>query len=217
MKQTVIIVVSLLLTMAGVGCVALSHYITPADVDKQAVGYVVDAGVAEPNEYTGFANLYKAAKLQQDVDSAHTILQFDLRKLLEADILTYTILKNVVSTNHTAAMQREQMLFSESGLLSLGLSLAGMGTLTGVLGLMRKRPGDITPQEMERGLATIKGETTEELSAKSKHLIQVVKGIDDFMRTYKDDKDIIKGLKLLCDSAQDMNTRIAVSTIKGSI
>lgn len=217
MRKVIVIVVSLLLTVTGVSCIALSHYITPNEVDTKAVDYVIEAGIAEPNEYIGWPNLAKALRLQQDIDIAYEVNLFDIRHALDKENLAYSIHRDTVKSDVAVGLQREEMLFGEKGLLSLGLSLAGMGTLTGVIGLMRKRPGDITQQEMEQTLSTVTGEAVVKLSVKDKQLIQVVRGISDFMDTYKDNDKVIADLKLASNGAQDTDTRIAVSVAKKGV
>lgn len=213
----VIIAISLICTVAGCGCVALSHYLTPADVDHDAVLYVTRAGVAEPNEYDGYANLYKAEKLKLDVDIAHTYNQFDLKQLMDEDVLDYTILQNVVSKNFDIAIQREEAIFSESGLLSMGLGLAGFGTLTGIVGLMRKRPQDLTQEEVNVALSTATGQSQQAIARSTKHLAQVIKGIKKFSDKYDDTDDVILALHTACNDAQDEDTRLVVSSIKRGV
>jgi hypothetical protein len=217
MRKVIIIVVSLLLTVTGIGCIALSHHITPAEVDIKAVKYVVEADIAEPNEYSGWPNLAKALRLQEDIDIAYEVNLFDIKYMLDKENLAYSIHRDTVKADAAVGLQREEMLFGEKGLLSLGLSLAGVGTLTGVIGLMRKRPGDITQQEMEQTLSTVTGEATSVLSVKDKQLIQVVKGISNFMDTYKDNDKVITDIKLAANGAQDTDTRIAVSVAKKGV
>jgi hypothetical protein len=216
MKNKIIILLSLILIVTGVGCAALSSYVTPAELDDQSIDYVVLAGVANPKNFTGYPNLAKAEKLQKDVDSAHAVNQFNLEKLIQKDTLDYSIYKDVTMTNYETAVEREKQLFGENGLLSLGLSMIGAGGFAGLLGLMRKRPGDITPAEAEQALAEATGRTAEELSTKERQMIQLVKGVQMFLEATPE-RDVELRLKQAMDKAQDTDTQIAVATIKKSV
>jgi len=205
------------MTIAGLGCAAVSHYITPANIDKDAVYYAVDAGTASPDDYTGYANLEKVERLKGDVDAAHSKVQLNLQQQIEADNLDYSIHSDSVASAVLAGTEREEMLFGEKGLVSMGLGLAGFGTLTGLLGLMRKRPGDVTLTEMEQALASLKGQAADQLSTKDKQFIQVVKGVQeyiDFLSSDKKNTSGIKKLKGILDKHQDVDTKTAVATAK---
>jgi hypothetical protein len=227
MKTKIIAICSVILLATGLGCAALSHYVTPAPISKDAVNYAVKAGVADPNSYRGYPNLVKAIKLQTDTDSAHSVIQLDLQQKIQKDNLEYAIHKDVVASNVVAGQNLEETLFGETGLLTLGLSLAGFGTLTGLIGLMRKRPGDVTKDELTQAIALTEGKSAEELSAKEKQFIEVVSGVKKFMDYYKSQpstdspqifaQDVVSVLKDIFDKTQDTNTQIAVSTVKKSL
>ena len=194
------------------GCVALSSYITPAEIDQDAVNYVAGV-VAAPSDYSGYSNMTKAEQLRKDVNATHLIIQQDLQHEMQKDDLEHSIHQEVTTSNYTVAQQREEMLFGETGLLSLGLSMAGFGSLTGLLGLSRKRPGDVTAPEMEQAVATATGKTTAELSVKEKQFVQLVKGVQAFMTTNQGtlaDKE----LKTAMNEAQDKDTQAAVAVVK---
>lgn len=219
--RRLLILVSLIFIMFGVGCAALSHYVTYSEIDQKAVKYAVDAGVADVNDYTGWwkQNMVWAEKLKVDVDSAYNVIHQSLKHMIEKNDLSYSIHKEVVANNYIAAQQREEIWFGEKGLASMGLGLLGFGGFTGVLGLMRKRPGDITPPEMENALASATGKTLEELSVKDRQFIQLVKGIQVFMDEYKgttDNKEavMLKTLKTFLDAKQDADTQAAVAVVK---
>ena len=76
--KTTIILLSLFLMICGVGCIALSPYLVPTEIDQGAVNYAIEADVAEPNDYIGYPNLIKAERLDKDVDAAHNVIQLDL-------------------------------------------------------------------------------------------------------------------------------------------
>ena len=218
--KTLIVIASIMLMVIGLGCAALSSYVTPAEVDQNALRYAINAGIVELDDYDAwYPNLAEAERLAKNVDAAHNTVQLSLQQQAQKDNLDYSIHKDVVSTNLIVANQREEMLFGETGLMSLGLSMAGFGGLTGLLGLMRRRPGDITKPEMEQALATATGKTTAELSLKEKQMIQLVKGIQAFMDTYETSSvpGIVKDLKNMLDKAQDKDTQAAVAVIKKTV
>lgn len=205
--KTIIILLSLLLIICGIGCVALSPYLVPTEVDRGAVSYAVEADVAEPNDYIGYPNLIKAERLNKDVDAAHNVIQLDLGQQIASDNLVYAIHKETVSSNLIVGREREQLLFGEQGLLSLGLSMMGAGGLAGFFGLRAKRKGDYSPPEFENAVAAIK----DEISLKQKQLAQVVKGVQDFMSVSPETQD---KLKSIMNKTQDTQTRETVAQIK---
>lgn len=214
----IIIVLSLSLMVGGIGCMALSELITPADINNQAVEYAVNSGVANEEDYQGYPNLYKANRLVGAVDAAHDTIQLDLQQQAEKDDLDYSINRDVSTSNYKTAVKREEQLFGERGLLSLGASLLGVGGLGGILGLMRRKPGDISPEEMQTTLADATGKTTEELSTKQRQMIQLVKGIQEFMNTYKSiNPVVVDAMKDTFDKTQDSETQAAVAVIKKTV
>ena len=217
--KTLIVIASIMLMVVGLGCAALSSYVTPAEVDQNALRYAINAGVAELSNYDAwYPNLAEVKRLAGDVDSAHNTIQLSLQQQAQKDDLDYSIHKDVVSTNLVTANQREEILFGETGLMSLGLSMAGFGGLTGLLGLMRKRPGDITRPEMEQALATATGKTTEELLVKEKQMIQLVNGVQAYRNSLTDGGGgSMTQLKSCMNSAQDKDTQAAVAVIKKTV
>jgi len=221
MKTKIIAICSVIILATGLGCAALSHYVTPAPINKDAVNYAVKAGVADPNSYRGYPNLVKAIKLQTDTDSAHSVIQLDLQQKIQKDNLEYAIHKDVVASNVVAGQNLEETLFGETGLLTLGLSLAGFGTLTGLIGLMRKRPGDITKEEKEQAISQAIGKSVDELTEKQKQFIQIVHGVQLFIDKYKNEdgewSSAVYALKDIFDRTQDTPTQIAVATAKKTL
>jgi len=209
--KTVIPVFCLLCITGGLGCAALSSYVTPATVDQKAVDYAVSAGVADSNDFQGFANLDKALRLEVAVESAYQVKILALNQIIEKNQLDYGILRGVVTNNVKAAQAREEQLFGETGLLSMGLSLLGVGGLGGVLGLMRKRPGDITPVEMESAMAGIKGTVT----AKDRQFAELVKGVQSYLDA--NPGVIAKGLKAAITAARSSDTATAIATVKARL
>jgi hypothetical protein len=215
--RTVILVLSALLMVGGIGCMAISEMVTPSTLDVGAVAYVVDAGVADVNEYAGYPNLAKSKRLVDDLDSAYEVNDLNLQHLMDTNNLNYSINRKVSIANRNDALEREEVIFGEGGLLSTGLALLGVGGFSGVIGLMRKRPSDYTKAEMEVALAEVKGTTAAELSVKDKQLVQLVKGVQSFMNTYDSNDEHVIALKSEMNKAQDGDTRVAVTEIKTNL
>lgn len=221
--KIIIVLISLFLIVAGLGCVAISELATPARIDTKAKVYAVERG-ADANDYRGYPNLAMSNQLLRDIESGHLKTVQDIQQAADRENLEYSIVTDTTKIDNQIAKQREQMLFGEKGLLSLGLSMVGFGTLTGLIGLMRKRPGDITQVEMEQALATVTGKTTEELSAKQRQFAQLVKGVQEFMDTYRKTPPIgegsaeivLKDMKAFFNATQDTDTQVAVAEVKKS-
>jgi len=220
--KKVFAIIMLLLIVGGCGTATLSEYITPADIDSAAVNYVTQAGVAEPKEYDGYPSLYKAKKLVEDVDVTYVLNTQELTQALQREETNHSIFIGTTKANYQSGLQRADALFGETGLLSMGLSIIGAGGFAGILGLMRKRPGDITPQEMQSALGDATGRTTAELSAREKQFTQVVKGVDELKNIYKEQTktdsnatvkvaDLLTAMKTVFDSNQDTDTQQAVA------
>jgi len=212
--KKVIAVLCLMLMAAGCASMSLSEWLTPGEVDSDAVKYVVEAGVAKPEEYDGYGNLYKAVKLRKDVEISHKFNIQDIEHLAEEENLVYSVYSDTTSTNAIVAQQREEAIFGEEGLLSLGLTIAGFGGLTGLLGLMRKRPGDMTKEDYENALATTNGKTVAELSLKEKQFCQLVKGVQSFLDSSTVNPLPAKQLKEALSKTTDEDTRKAVAVAK---
>lgn len=205
------IIVSLLACMASLGCVALSEYVTPAAKDNGAIDYAVRAGVADPNDFDGYFNLDKANRLAWKVDEAHQLNQLALSQKVERDSLQYAQLSDTVKVNVTAARQQEETLFGEKGILTLGLGLAGFGSLTGLIGLMRKRPGDMTPEEVKEALTGKDAELTE----KEAQMVELVKGVQKYLgHASSTTSGTLKGY---LDAAQSASTKVKVAEIKATL
>uniref|UniRef100_A0A6M3K807 Uncharacterized protein n=1 Tax=viral metagenome TaxID=1070528 RepID=A0A6M3K807_9ZZZZ len=217
MWKKAIVVVSLILLVAGIGCVPLSYYITPATVDGNAVKYVTSAGVADVNDFAGYPNLAKAKLLDEKVDAAYAIKTQEVKHLVEDNNLEYSLLKKVTVPNVTAGLEREQATFGENGLVTLGLSCLGVGGLGSVIGLMRKRPGDITKEEHQQVLADVQGKSVAELSEKEKQLTELIVGFENLKKTFKPDVHLLDTFKTLMNKAQDTSTRVAVAEIKAKL
>lgn len=206
-----LILLSLAAGIAGFGCAALSEYVTPARLEPRAIDYVVNAGVADPVDFSGYQNLEKALRLESAVNSAHQTLQFAYQQMAEKDQLNYAILNDLAVNNRTIAQAREAALFGGTGLLSIGLTALGFGSFTGILGLLRKRPQDITPEEMETTLTDLHGE----LSEKDRQLLNVIKGVQIFLNADQDGKGPnATALKNALTSVTDSETKTTIAAIK---
>ncbi len=203
---------SIILIAFAVGCVALSESLTPATIDQRAVEYVVESGVAQPEEFAGYGNLHKARRLEALVTAAHQTNQFAFQKLSEGDLLTYTQLNQIAVHNRQQAAALEASIFSGEGLLPLLAGMAGAGTLTGLIGLMRKRPGDITPEEMEQAIADVKGKTVEELTEKDKQILELVQSVAAIFKNLDTAKQ--QEIKTVLNGIQDTSTQNAVDALK---
>jgi hypothetical protein len=206
----------LFIFMSVTGCI-LSHHFTPAEIDKNAKKYCIDAGVADANDFDGWHNLIMAAKLKELVDIAHQVTQQKLDQMKDVDKLQHAIHQKTTTTNYTEGLKREEALFGETGFISLGLTLMGVSG-AGVLGLMRKRPKDFTPEEMQSALAEVQGKSVEELSAKEKHFTQLVKGVQTFVTDHKQNGtngmgELLTKLKTVVASSENPAAMKAVEEI----
>jgi len=127
--------------------------------------------------------------------------------LAESKKLEENILRGIVDHDVDVGESREELIFDPvTGAVAVGLSLFGIAG-GGYLGLMRKRPQDITPQEMEKALGDIKGEVTDK-DQKILQLVASVKKVIDAQSTTAS-KDKIK--KILKDN-QLPDVRAVVKT-----
>lgn len=212
--------VSVILLVAGMACVPLSHYITPAQKDGRAVQYSSKAGIADPNDYAGYFNLDKAVRLENAVTNAHEKTQLELIQEIDKDSLQYAQLAKTTKQNRMIAQQREEQLFGPEGLLTLGLSVAGASGLAGLIGLMRKRPGDVTPEEVRDLL----GGAELEIGEKERQFSELVKGIQKFIELGKGgiatDPAIVADIECLKSElakVQSADTKEEVARIKATI
>jgi len=212
----VICILSLVAVSASIGCASLSEFLTPATIDPRAVSYVVEAGVADANEFKGWKNLEKALRLDSAVDSAYEVQALAIQQMEEKNQLDYALLNDVVSKNLKSAQAREETLFGSEGLISLGLGMAGMGGFAGLLGLSRKRPGDLTPSDFEAAIVPFKGEA----AIREKQFAQVVTGVERFIKAKsKDEKmdTVLKELKTFLGRAQDETTAVEVAKVRAIV
>jgi len=202
MTKKIVAILSLILLVAGLGCLAISDQITPADINGKAVTYVTEAGTASPGQFSGYKNLAKARVLGQAVQDAYQTKIFALKQLAEKNQADYETVAKVAVANVQVAQVREEQLFGEKGYLSMGMSLLGIGGLGGILGLMRRKPGDLSP---------------EEAATKDRQFTEVVKGVQDFMDLHKTvEPSVVKQLKIALDRQQSTDTKETVAVVKAA-
>ena len=221
MKTFAVLFVSAVLLVAGIGCAALSHMVTPAAIDKAAVSYAAEAGVADANDFAGYANLEKAIRLEVAVKSAFEVKSLALAQMAEKNQLDFDLLHGITTNNAELARQREAQLFGETGLLSVGLSALGAGGFAGVLGLMRRRPGDLSPVEVEQAVASM----TLDKDTVKRQMAEVVKGVQGYIDNLKGltaeqivakykDEDLTTVLKNFLSMTESSDTRQTVAAMK---
>jgi hypothetical protein len=175
----------------------------------KAVEYVETAGVAEPNDYAGYKNLEKAKRLAHDVKAAYEVNVVAMKHMIENNELNFNLLNDVVASNLEIARSREDLMFSETGILSMGMGLLGFGGFTGLLGTLRKRPGDLTKQDYEAAVGAIKEEVTD----KDRQIIELVKGVQEFCNYNGGGTELKRYLK----SAQSADTKELIGKIKATL
>jgi hypothetical protein len=211
--RTLIVTISLMLILTGVGCVAISELVTPARIDARAKAYVIERGT-DPNVYRGYPNLAMSNQLLKDIRAGHLTTLQEFEQAMDRENLEHGLVLGVAEADNKVAVAREEQLFGEKGLLSMGLGMLGFGTLTGVVGLMRKRPGDVTSAEMEQALAQSQGKTAEELSAKQWQFVQLVQGVQKILTCSLVQPDAVTIFKAELSKTQDTDTMIAVASVK---
>jgi len=221
-RTTVVVVtLSLLLICGGLGCVAMSKLITPATIDSRAKQYTLDAGISGPNDYDGWwDNLAGAEKLECDIDMAHGSIQLLLRQQMETDTATYAFLRDVVRTNVEQAQATEEFLFSEKGLMSTGLSMLGAGGLMGFVGLMRKRPQDWTPEDVQAAIVSAEVKADTVIMGKDQQLAELVTKVQKFLDLRQTDGEplpMASVLKEILGKKQSPELRETVAKVKATI
>jgi hypothetical protein len=205
--KKVIAYILLAVVLIGSGCIGtVSEHFTPGRCDKDVIDYVVEAGVGSAEDYKGFLypSLADVKRLSTDLDAAIALTEQALIHLAEQKQLQAKILKGVVTNDVNIAIAREEFIFNPTtGVLALGLSMIGIAG-GGYLGLMRKRPQDITPAELEKAVGEVKGEVTN----KDRQIIQLVASIKNVIDAQPEANRaaIVKTLK----AGQLPDTRAAV-------
>lgn len=215
MKKVAIGLMAVILLAVALGCAAVSELVTPATVDQKAVSYAAEAGVIDENEFAGYGNLYKANRLKEAIDTAFQVKSLSIRQMQERNELDYNALNQVVTANRAAALQREEVIFGEKGILPLAAGLLGFGGLTGAIGLMRKRPGDVTPEEVQMAIVEATGDADAEAANRARQFVEVVKGVQTFLEKHKGDATGAE-LKEALAKLQSADTKQEVAVVKAA-
>jgi hypothetical protein len=214
MKQ-VIAYIMLAVVLIGSGCMGtLSENLTPGNVDKDVVEYVEEAGVGHAEDYEGilYPSLAEVRRLNQDLDAAIALTDQELKHIAEQKKLKDRILLGTVGRDLELAVAREDFLFNPTtGAIALGLSLLGVGA-GGYLGLMRKRPQDMTPEEIEAAMVEVQGD----ISDNQRSLISIVKSIQNVIDAETEPEKQAVILKILKD-CQTPEARTAVKEAKAKL
>ncbi len=211
MRKTkiIVLVVSVLLMALGLGCLPLSYYLTPAESDSDAIRYVTNTSLSKDvSDYEGYPSLAKAMRLQRDVNTTHSRIQQGLNHKVEADNLEHSIHSKTTAANTKTGLEREALLFGPKGIIPLALSILGAGTLSGYIGLMRRKPGDVAKEIYVDALDEIEEQDTE--------LFELVKGIERFKGTLRcDDKDTMR--EIFNDAQNKQTTQVRVAELRTQI
>lgn len=206
-KRIIAYLVLVLVVVGGCGMATLSEELTWGRVDSDVVAYNEEAGTGQASDYRGllYPSLASVKRLQIDFKAAVVVTKQELRHLVEQKNLQADILGRQVDGDVKIAVAREDFLFNPTtGVLAIGLGLMGMGG-AGYLGLMRKRPKDITPTDMEAALASVKGEI-DDRDRKIINLVASFKNVIDSQPAASDRAEMTKVLK----AGQSPETRTAV-------
>jgi len=222
-----VLVLSVLTTVVGIGCASLSEYITPGTIDRRAVKFVEESGVSQPGEFNGWPSLHKALKLDVYVDMAYEVRYTTLKQSIEDLQIDYNHLNAIVTKNLEDAQLREAELFADGGVLSTILTASGLGAFTGMLGLMRRRPGDMSPEDFRKAVEPIQGQ----VGIKEKQFAQVVLGVEKIMKgkdqiasllTKEGDAatktdELLKLFKTYLGRTQDAETQQEVAKVRATV
>ena len=211
MRKTkiIVLVVSVLLMALGLGCLPLSYYLTPAESDSDAIRYVTNTSLSKDvSDYEGYPSLAKAMRLQRDVNTTHSRIQQGLNHKVEADNLEHSIHSKTTAANTKTGLEREALLFGPKGIIPLALSILGAGTLSGYIGLMRRKPGDVAKEVYFDALGEIEEQDTE--------LFELVKGIEKFKGTLTAG-DQYKMREIFNDAQNKQTTQVRVAELRTQI
>lgn len=195
--------------LIGGGCIGtLSEELTPGRCDPDVVVFNEEAGTGNSEDYKGlfFPSLASLKQLQADFKAAVAVTNQELKHLVEQKQLQMDILNGIVDDDVKIAVAREDFMFNPTtGALAIGLSLAGIGA-GGILGLMRKRPQDVTPVEMERALGEVKGEVND----RDRKIINLVASMRNVIHSQAANGNDGLDITAILKSSQTPETRAAV-------
>lgn len=213
MKKVAVLILGLILLAVGIGCLPMSYYLTPGDDNPGGKMYVLENNPdVDPNSYEGWfgvPNLATAIRLQKDIDTTHARVQQFLNHKIEEDKLEHSIHSKTQGDIVSAGIQREQLLFGPKGIVTLGLSIAGAGTLAGYVGLMRRKPGDVAKGEFDKLLNKTLGKDTQ--------IYDLVKSVQAFKDTLPKDDPLRVTMKEIFNKKQGPETQAAVTKYRTMI
>jgi hypothetical protein len=208
MSKRILAYILLAVVVIGGGCMGtMSEELTPGRIDPRIVNFNVESGVADANDYDGFLypSLATLRKLQRDFEAAKAITKQELEHMIEQKLLELNVLQGTLDTDVELAEAREDWAFNPTtGAIVMGLSLMGVAG-GGLVGAMRKRPQDVSPEEMEKIVGDIKGDVDEK-DRQILNLVASVKNVLEDMPTEESREAMKKTLK----AAQLPDTRVAV-------
>ena len=207
-KRTLAYLVLAIVVVGGCAVGTMSQEVTPGRADPKVVAYNKEAGVADADEdykgLFGYPSLSSVLRLQTDFGAAVVLTDQELQHIIEKKKLNDDILRGTVDNDVQVSVAREDFIFNPTtGVLAIGLSLAGIAG-GGYLGLMRKRPQDITPQEMESALGEVKGEVDD----RDRKIISLVASMRNVIDAQPADAQ--KQMKEILKAGQSPETRVAV-------
>jgi hypothetical protein len=206
-KRILAYLVLAIVVVGGCAMGTLSQELTPCRADKDVVAYNVKAGVGDANDYIGilgYPSLASVLRLQADFTAAVILTDQQLQHIIEKKKLNDDILGGTVDNDVEVGVAREDMVFNPTtGVLAIGLSMFGIAG-AGYLGLMRKRPQDITPKEMEAALGDVKGE----IDDRDRKIISLISSMKNVIEAQPADAQ--EKMVALLKAGQSPETRVAV-------
>lgn len=208
MRKAIAMTLLLLIGVVGLSSCILSEMLTITPIDKQAVLWAAEAGVIDANDFLGkWPSLTLSRRLGQAVDSAYEVKILSLQHVIDKTELDYGILNEVTTRNTKIGEAREKIAWGETGLISMGLTALGFSGFTGLFGLMRKRPGDVTKTEFNNALE----QAGVELKDRERQMLEIVLGVKEFLDAEPSEGD---KLKLALKAKTNSDTRKKIAELK---
>jgi hypothetical protein len=150
-----------------------------------------------------------------------------IKQMRENLQLNYNHLNQIVTRNMNDAKAREEALFADGGAISTLLAAGGLGAFTGILGLLRKRPGDMTKDDFQRAVEPIQAQ----IGMKDQQFAQVVTGVEKFLKSkeqiaavFSKDTDaaqktdeLLEMMKTFLGKSQDASTQQEVAKVRVTV
>jgi hypothetical protein len=139
------------------GCAAFVNLATPCRIHPQVKKIVRNwqaehKQTIEPNIPWPYDSLWHAGEWRSALAYVQEQRQQQILSQLKVNTDEYTFLENTQARDILSAQETQKTLFSPEGVIG-GTILPGLGI---TLGLMIKRPGDITKEEHKKALAEAK-------------------------------------------------------------